>query len=178
MRIAPLFVAAALVAITAPVTQGQSLKDLSVGVSVDTPTGYLDSLATTGFGLSVRTAFGDQAATWSGRGSFGFTYFSGEPGRAYANVQFLGLGADLVHRSNAWFYQYGGLTTLSSKYALRSQTSNVQRLMQTQDFGLTGGVGFNFQVSTAKMFVEVGGTTIFTGASNSTWYPFRVGGRF
>jgi hypothetical protein len=178
MKIASLLAALALVATVAPSSQAQGIKGMSVGLSVDTPVGNLDSLVTIGFGLSVRTTFGDPAATWSGRGSFGFNYFAGKPNSSYANLQFLGVGAELVHRSSEKFYQFAGGLLPSTKYAIRSASSSAQRLLQSTDFGLTGGIGFNFVIKETKLFAEVAGTTIFTGQTNSSWFPVRVGMRF
>ena len=47
------------------------------------------------------------------------------------------------------------------------------------NFGLTGGVGFNFgDAGGTQTFVEVGAVTVLTGASNSAWFPVRFGIRF
>jgi hypothetical protein len=177
MRIAPLLVASALIAAASPTLSAQSLKDFSVGISVDTPVGDFASLVTEGFGLSVRTVFGDPATTWSGRGSFGFNYFSGKPGGPYVNIQFLGLGGDLVHRSSANFYQFAGILLPGTKYALRTQTTT-QRLIDSRDFGVTGGFGVNFTFKETKLFAELAATSIFTGSTHSSWVPFRAGIKF
>jgi hypothetical protein len=178
MKLASLLGALAIVVAVAPHSHAQGIKGMSGGLSVDVPVGNLDSLVTMGFGLSVRTPFGDQAATWSGRGSFGFNYFAGKPNSSYANLQFLIVGADLVHRSSENFYQFFGAMMPSTKYAIRSASTSVQRLYQSTDFGLTGGIGFNFVVKETKLFAEVAGTTIFTGQTNSSWFPVRIGMRF
>ena len=147
----------------------------SVALSTAAPLGGLDTLAKQGFGLSVRAALGEPDNKWSGRGTFGFDYFPGKG--LYANIQFLAIGFDVVHRSTDHFYQFAGLFQSGTKYALNT-ASGAQALRQGNDFGLTGGVGVNFKWQDTNLFAEFAATTVFTGASNSNWMPIRIGMRF
>lgn len=160
-----------------PAAAQGGLSNFAVGLSANAPVGAMADMASTGYGLSVRTGIGgDPTSRWSVRGTFNFDYFKGTT--QYANIQFLGIGLDLVHKSTDNFYQFAGLQQTSTKYTSKPSASGNQGLRQSNDFGLSGGVGVNATVGTAKVFLEFAATTLFTGAENSNWFPIRFGMRF
>lgn len=178
IRVASLLAAVVLIAVVAHRASAQSLNGMSVGVTANAPIGDFGELVGTGFGIVLRTGVGgDNTSRWSGRGSFAFDYFGGNT--VYSNVQFTGLGIDLVHRSRPTFYQFAGLGQYSAKYTLKSTgTSQFTSQRTSYDFGLSGGVGVNFDWSGNTMFMEFAATTVFTGTANSDWFPVRLGIRF
>jgi|GEM_PF-3445270 len=155
---------------------GGGLQNFSGALSLNTPIGAFDDLAKPGFGFVFRTGIGDSEAKWSARGNFAFDYF---PGRTiYDNIQFLGVGVDLVHRSRPSFYQFLGFGQYSTKYNLKTANS-LTSTRSSSDFGFTGGVGVNYSVGEkSKLFVEFAATTVFTGSRNSNWFPVRAGLKF
>jgi hypothetical protein len=154
---------------------GGSLDGMSVALSTNLPTGHFADKAATGFGLTVRQG-GSETERWSGRGVFGFDYFTGKNG--YHDIQLIAAGFDFVHRTPGnGFYQFGGLSLSTTRFTLNSGPSTL--VTQTeQDFGLTGGVGVNYETSSVKWFLEFAATTYFTRGDNSAWFPVRVGLRF
>lgn len=152
-----------------------NLDGTSATLSVALPMGTFDQFARTGFGVSLRHGIGDPDAPWSGRGTFGFTYFKGNA--TYDNIQFIETTFDIVHRSSAAFYQFGGLGLYNTRFTYASTTGPGNQRAD-QNFGLSGGVGVNYTWGDTKTFVEFAATTVFTGADNSAWFPVRFGIRF
>ncbi len=166
----------AVAACAAPArAQFGSLNGTSATLSVALPMGTFDRLARTGFGVSLRQAIGDPDAPWSGRGTFGFTYFKGNV--TYDNIQFIETTFDIVHRSSTAFYQFGGLGLYNTRFTY-ANVSGLGSQRADQNFGLSGGVGINYAWGDTKGFLEFAATTVFTGSDNSAWFPVRIGIRF
>ena len=76
-------------------------------------------------------------------------------------------------------FRSGGFTLQQVNYTYKAGASQTNAVRNGSNFGLTGGVGFNFgDAGGTQTFVEVGAVTVFTGASNSAWFPVRFGIRF
>ena len=152
------------------------LRGVTVGVSVNSPMGEFDRVAKTGFGVSMRSGLASNAEVWSGRSSFSFDRFEGVT--SYANIQFVTLGFDIIHRTRESFYQFGGIGLYNSRYTAASGVTAVHS-RSDQDFGFTGGVGVNWgQGAGLKGFAEFAATTVFTAGARSSWFPVRLGVRF
>jgi hypothetical protein len=164
----------ALVLLAAPAEA--QFSGVTGGLTVNTPIGDFGENATVGWGLVARTGLGDVEKTWSGRATLGFDYFKGKG--PYSTVQFVNFGADIVHKSRPSFYQFAGFFQSQSKFVGHASSSGFAAVRQTSDFGLTGGIGINLEREKTKLFVEFAATTVFTGASNSSWFPIRAGLRF
>lgn len=160
---------------TAEAQFGGSVSGMSAAFTASPPVGSMADIATTGFGISLRSGSGSDDR-WSGRGVFGFDYFPGQ--RGYHDIQFIVGGFDIVHRipGNA-FYQFGGLSLSNTRFTSYGRGSALTTQAE-QDFGLTGGVGVNYGTTGAKWFLEFAATTYFTRGENSTWFPVRIGLRF
>lgn len=150
------------------------LRGTTLAVSANLPVGDFDTVAQTGYGIALRTAIGDPAERWSMRGSFGFDYFKGK--NTYDNVQFIATTLDIVHRSSDAYYQFGGLGMYNTRFNPSGGIGLGPR--SAQEFGLSGGIGVNFGSGDFRSFVEFAATTVFTGSSNSSWFPVRIGLRF
>ncbi|MEA3246457.1 MAG: hypothetical protein U9Q74_09905 [Gemmatimonadota bacterium] len=177
IRLHRFLAAATAVAAFAPPARAQfgSLDGTSAALSVALPMGTFDRLARTGFGVSLRHGIGDPDAPWSGRGTFGFTYFKGNV--TYDNIQFIETTFDIVHRSSDAFYQFGGLGLYNTRFTY-ANASGLGSQRADQNFGLSGGVGVNYTWGDTKTFLEFAATTVFTGSENSAWFPVRIGIRF
>lgn len=152
-----------------------SLNGTSATLAVALPMGTFDRLARTGFGVALRQTIGDGDAPWSGRGTFGFTYFKGNA--TYDNIQFIETTFDIVHRSSSAYYQFGGLGLYNTRFTY-ANTSGLGSQRADQNFGLSGGIGVNYTWGDTKTFIEFAATTVFTGSDNSAWFPVRIGMRF
>lgn len=156
---------------------GGGLRGTAVGLTYDLPTGDFAKRVSGGIGVALRTGSYDGYETWTGRTSFGFDRFPGKDD--LDNVQFIGGGVDFVHQSQPNWYQFGGFTLQQVNYTYKAGASQTNAVRNGNNFGLTGGIGFNFgDAGGTQTFVEVGAVTVFTGASNSAWFPVRFGIRF
>ncbi len=176
----PFAIAAMLTALLASPAHPQSggTSGTSAAVTIGLPLGSFDDIAKTGMGVALRHAFGDQAAPWSARGTFGFTYFRGR--RPFDNVQFIETTFDMVHRTDETFYQFGGLGMYNTKYSFdpRDKIPGISGQRANQDIGLSAGVGVNYMWGNTKTFLEFAATTVFDGSDNRSWFPLRMGIRF
>lgn len=156
---------------------GGGLRGTAVGLTYDVPTGDFAKRVGGGIGVALRTGSYEGYETWTGRTSFGFDRFPGKDD--LDNVQFIGGGVDFVHHSQPSWYQFGGFTLSQVNYTYKAGTTQTNAVRNGSNFGLTAGFGFNFGEPTGtQTFVEVGAATVFTGASNSAWFPVRFGIRF
>lgn len=156
---------------------GGSLSGTSVGVSVNSPMGKFANQAQTGFGVVVHTG-GESGDAWSGRSTFAIDRFVGKG--SLDNVQFIGGGLDFVHRSTGW-YQFAGILASSTTYSYKDTptVATETRLRNGSNFGFTGGIGATIGSRDGTHgFVEVGATLLFTGNTNSSWVPVRLGIQF
>ena len=178
--------AAALVGTSSSVALAQfgggSLRGMSVGFAASAPVGDFEQQAQTGLGLVIHSGGSDDGGAWGVRSNFTFDRFSGKG--SLDNVQFIGGGLDFVHRSEQRWYQFGGILLSSANYTYKAGVAggpgtDVGRGRNGSNFGLTGGIGVNFGGDEGtRTFVEFGATTMFTGSTNSNWFPIRFGLRY
>jgi hypothetical protein len=157
---------------------GGSLRGTGVSLAYDAPAGDLDRIAGTGFGFALNTGLSDTGDSWSGRGKFAFDRFAGKG--SLDNLQFISFGLDFVHKSTPALYQFAGFSISNANYSYESTTAaGLAGTRNGSNFGLTGGVGINFgEESHTRTFVEFAVMTVFTGKTNSSWFPMRFGVRF
>ena len=179
---ARIILATALIAASASTALAQfgggSLRGVSVGLSASTPVGSFDTDAQTGIGLAIHSGGPEVAGTWGLRSNFTFDRFAGKG--ALDNVQFIGGGFDFMHLSQHRWYQYAGVVLSSANYTYKAgAAAGTTRGRNGSNFGLTGGIGVNFgNEQGTQLFVEFAATTMFTGSTNSNWFPARFGLRF
>ncbi|MDA1081511.1 MAG: hypothetical protein O2973_07510 [Gemmatimonadetes bacterium] len=177
-----IFAAGFAAIVVAPTAQAQfgggiNLAGTSVALSANAPMGKFDELVQTGYGIAIRRGAGESAETWTGRTNFSFDTFNGNV--TYENVRFITFGFDIVHRSRRSFYQFGGIALFNTRITYKEGTNPFGNVRQSQDIGLTGGVGVNYGTDGGpKLFVEFAATTVFTTGDNTSWFPLRVGFRF
>lgn len=155
----------------------------SVGATVALPIGTFDESVHAGFGVALRSG-GSRSPGWAPRSAFEFTQFRGKD--SLATAQFLSTGGEIVHTSDAGWYQFGGLGMHFSRFYDRSSSGSATSLQGGRrlssagfDFGLTGGVGVHFgRAGRTNGFIEFAAVTVFTGATTTSWFPIRVGIRY
>ena len=141
----------------------------SVGGGVSPAVGDLSRTADVGVGLAVRAEMANNRP-WAFRGDLSFDQFgsrSSEPGN-----QYLGLGANMVHREKGALYEFGGLGVYNQRVRLRVRDSDVDNT----NLGMQFGLGYNFR--SPRTFVEFGVANVFTSGAYSVWFPVKFGVRF
>jgi len=160
---------------------GGSMRGMAIGFAASAPLGDFEQQVQTGMGLVIHSGGSGDAGAWGLRSNFTFDRFSGKG--SLDNVQFIGGGFDFVHRSEQRWYQFGGILLSSANYTYKAgaigTAGDPARARNGSNFGLTGGIGVNFgSEGGTRTFVEFAATTMFTGATNSNWFPIRFGLRF
>ena len=146
---------------------GRGMK-FSGAIGLSAPIGDLDQRAGTGFGAALRTESDLGSEQWALRGDFSFDRFAGRaPVDSY---QYFTVATNLVHRSNAKLYQFGGFGIYTAKTAIAADNTRAESA-----FGFQGGVGLNLRTTGPKTFVEVGITDVLTTGRSSVWFPVRFG---
>ncbi|MBM4194346.1 MAG: hypothetical protein FJ202_08220 [Gemmatimonadetes bacterium] len=147
--------------------------------SLNTPQGDLAKEAGNGFGfMYVAGRGGPRAgaaeAAWSGRSVLSYDYFAGKG--ALASAQIFGGGLDVIHRSGARFYQFGGFRPASATNTYESSATSQSRLRGGFRFGFTGGLGVTLlDGESSATFVEAGGAIMLGGSTQERWVPIRIG---
>ena len=141
----------------------------SVGGGMSPAVGDLGRTAEVGVSLAARAEMANNRP-WGFRGDLSFDQFGGrssEPGN-----QYIGLGANMVHREKGALYEFGGLGVYNQRVHLRVPDSDVDNT----NLGMQFGVGYNFK--SPRTFVEFGVANVFTSGANSVWFPVKFGVRF
>ena len=159
-------------AATLSTTQAQGI---SVAGAVNLPIGDLGEVSSVGFGVALRSESQLSGGLWGFRADFTFDRFGAKG--AVDNFQYFTIATNLVHHSNAKFYQYGGLGLYNAKTVGKSTGAGLTPASSAteQAFGFQGGVGVSLDLLGPKGFLEVGIVNVLTSGRNSVWFPLRVG---
>lgn len=148
---------------------------ISVAGAVNLPIGNLGEVSAVGFGVALRSESQLSGGLWGFRADFTFDRFSAKG--AVDNYQYFTVATNLVHHSNAKFYQYVGLGLYNAKTVGKSTGVGPTPASSAteQAFGFQGGVGVSLDLLGPKGFMEVGIVDVLTSGRNSVWFPLRVG---
>lgn len=148
---------------------------ISVAGAVNLPIGNLGDASDVGFGAALRSESPLSSGSWGFRADFTFDRFGAKG--AVDNYQYFTLATNLVHHSNARFYQYGGFGLYNAKTVGKSGGVGLTPASSVteQAFGFQGGVGLSLDLLGPKGFMEVGIVDVLTSGRSSVWFPLRVG---
>ncbi len=148
-------------------------RQLSIAVGAGFGVGDLERQASSpGIGVALRTTTPLGASNWALRTDVAFDRFSGKGD--VDNFQFFTFSSNLVHRTSAKLYQFGGLGMYTAKSVVKPANLRTETA-----FGLQGGVGLELgkgnETGVVHPFVEFGLTNVFTTGRTSVWFPVRAG---
>ena len=148
-------------------------------ISVDLPLQALGLDAGSGIGVMVRNS-SRRAGPWNLRSGLSFDRFGGKG--SIDNLQFFTFfGGELVLNNGRHVYEFVGVGAYNTRVAQKTDNGTSpaspanSRRSSAFDFGFQGGVGVNYSLFGAGLFVEAAVVHVLTTGPATSWAPVRFG---